>query len=395
MCFHSMCRMKFSYCFSERITPIGFPLQTMIPSLTRPGIRVGIDVDPARQVLAVEQIAELRELFPVRLPLGGGHPGANGGLLEIARVREEPPVFAPIRWNLVINCSGALVLMLAVMLIRMRLRDYLRGRALGQQVEIARQVQQNLLPGSRPVPEHVELSAECAPAASVGGDFYDVFRTEDGRIATLLGDVSGKGLPAALLMGVIHGAVRSMDWTGSVLQHEEASRRLNALLCDRASSERYASMFWAYFDPGTRRLHYINAGHCSPLLVSTHERKVRVEALSQGGPVLGLIPFAGYQQASVPYQENDLLVMYSDGVVEAANAKGEEFGEQRLRQVIEEHAGSAPETLRESILNAVRQFVGNAAPHDDLTLMVVRFTPAEKQAASLRGTAHTEELATA
>jgi sigma-B regulation protein RsbU (phosphoserine phosphatase) len=146
----------------------------------------------------------------------------------------------------------------------------------------------------------------------------------------VMGDVSGKGVPAALLMGVIHGAVRSSLWSESSLLHESESQELNCLLCESASRERFASMFSCYHDPTACSLSYVNAGHCPPLLVRRNGGEVEISSLQVGGPVLGILPEAGYEQAKVEVSAGDTLVMYSDGLVEAANSRVEEYGEGRF-----------------------------------------------------------------
>jgi sigma-B regulation protein RsbU (phosphoserine phosphatase) len=256
--------------------------------------------------------------------------------------------------------------------IGLRFRSYLKGKHLEQQVEIAHQVQQDLLPAPNQELPYARYAAECVPAWGVGGDFHDAFAV-DGGVALVLGDVSGKGIPAALLMGVIHGAVRSSSWAESARRHEECSRKLNQLLCERASGARYASMFWSYYNPESGSLHYINAGHCPPLLVQTRHGRTAIRRLEEGGPVLGLLSAARYEQSTETLDEGDMLVLYSDGVIEAANAAGEEFGEARLMDVLVCCSMLSAEEIRFEVVSAVQDFVGPAKAHDDLTLVAVRF----------------------
>src|SRR5882672_10131519 len=137
-----------------------------------------------------------------------------------------------------------------------------------------------------PLPRNMlefKLATEYAPAQQVGRDFYDVFLVKDGRIALVMGDVAGKGMPSALLMGVIHGAVRSSLWAESAASHELASQSLNRLLCEGASEARYATMFWCYYDSSTHSLSYVNAGHCPPLLMRKNDGEVEISRLDAGG----------------------------------------------------------------------------------------------------------------
>jgi phosphoserine phosphatase RsbU/P len=190
-----------------------------------------------------------------------------------------------------------------------------------------------------------------------------------------MGDVSGKGVPAALLMGVIHGAVRSSLWFESPSRHESESQELNRLLCESASRERYASMFWCYHDPTARSLSYVNAGHCPPLLARRNGSGVEISSLNVGGPVLGVLPEARYEQAKVEVSAGDILVMYSDGLVEAANSRGEEYGEGRLREVLATVTEKSADDIRRAILSSLVAFSGAAELRDDLTIVVAQFMP--------------------
>ena len=287
-------------------------------------------------------------------------------------VRDASVVW-PIRRNLLINCSGALALLATVVIAGLGFRSYARGRRLELQVEIARQVQSELLPSQTQDFEPLRLATVYRPAEQVSGDFYDVFLAGDGRIAIVMGDVSGKGVPAALVMGVIHGAVRSSGWPESGSAHERESARLNLLLCEKASLSRYASMFWCYYEPLAHRLCYVNAGHHAPLLVGERGHGVEITRLDAGGPVLGLLPGARYEQAQCNVRPGDVLVLYSDGLIEATNPAGEEYGESRLRELLATAGAGSPEDTRDAILASASEFLGAAPPRDDLTLVVARF----------------------
>jgi hypothetical protein len=194
-------------------------------------------------------------------------------LLEIAMsMKEVNAQFWPIRRNLIIDCTAAIALLISTLIAGLRFRAYVRAQELERQLQLARQVQQALLPTTRKVSERVEVAAVCVPAWQVGGDFYDTFSANEDDLALVLGDVSGKGVPAALLAGLVHGAIRSSNWVASAAHHEQALRDLNQLLLERASGERYVTMFSCYYDHQERALHYINAGHCPPLLVEATGR---------------------------------------------------------------------------------------------------------------------------
>jgi sigma-B regulation protein RsbU (phosphoserine phosphatase) len=298
-------------------------------------------------------------------------------MLELAIYLDSVSVsFGLLRQHVVVGCLAAVALLAAMAVIGLRFGHYMRGKQFEQQLDLARRVQNDLLPSGSPVGERLDFAANCLQASQVGGDFYDVFEVEDGQAALVLGDVSGKGMSAALLMGVIHGAVRSSAWTDSSYSHEESLSRLNRLLCARTSHSRFASLFSCYFDPQTALLRYVNAGHLPPLLVSqTGRTSLEIQRLQEGGPVLGLLPEASYRQGEVTVHPGDLLVMYSDGILEAQGKDENEFGEERVRQVIRENWAKSPTEIRNAILSSVRQFLGGQAPHDDQTLLVVRLQP--------------------
>jgi hypothetical protein len=293
-------------------------------------------------------------------------------LLEIALYWDSASApFGRLRRNLIISCSAAFGLMASMVLVWFLFPQYVFGKQLEQQMDLARQVQRDLCPPSNTSFENLDFAAECVSAWQVGGDFYDVFGTDQGSIALLLGDVSGKGLPAAVLMGLILGAVRSSNWAAGKTEHEASTRRLSELLLSRTSGDRFASLFWGYYEPGTRVFRYLNAGHLPPM-VFKRNGELESERLEEGGPVLGVLSAPTYRQGCIVLSPGDLAVLYSDGVVEAMNASEEEFGEDRLRTVIRENSAKSPAEIREEILKQVQSFLGEEQPQDDLTLVVAR-----------------------
>jgi sigma-B regulation protein RsbU (phosphoserine phosphatase) len=359
--------------------------------------RAGLELDPSFAGDGMQQRTRTREpITRIRSHAGEDYVvqvspfrmGRQFATLETgAALDRATAVFWPIRQNLIINCAAGLALLGAILLIALRFRAYLNGQHVERQLTLARQVQQGLLPQAAQKVPHAQVAAEFIPAEQVGGDFYDLYPMTADRLGMVLGDVAGKGIPAALLMGVIHGAVRSSNWTESAADHEEATRRLNLLLCERSSDASYSTMFWSYFEPASGQLHYINAGHCPPVLIRSNGEMVQ---LDEGGPVLGLLAGAEYRQAAIDVEPGDLLVMYSDGVVEAANDAGEEFGEERVTAIAARHAGGTALELRASVLEGVRRFLGDAKPQDDLTLVVLQFEPSGVCAI---GEVHEAELA--
>ncbi len=282
-------------------------------------------------------------------------------------------VYGELLSNLIVNGAAALGLVASMVLLWFRFPNYVRGKQLERQTELARQVQMDLLPPADSEFEDLDFAAECVPAWQVGGDFYDVFSTDDGHIAIVLGDVSGKGLPASVVVGLLVGAVRASSWLAGALEHQAATGRLSELLRTRTALERFASLFWCYYDPGTRILRYVNAGHLPPMVFKRNGGgELEVLRLEEGGPVLGVVAGAEYEQGQAVLNAGDLLVLYSDGVVEAANAAQEEFGEERLLALIRENSARPSAEIRDEILRQVHAFLGAEQPQDDLTLVVAR-----------------------
>ena len=303
-------------------------------------------------------------------------PARAGGptLMEIALHWEGVGAeFGRLRRNMIVSVSAAIALLAAMAFLGLRFGGYVRGKQLEQQLELARNVQQGFLPRDPLAPGNLDVAAACDPAWQVGGDFYDVFQAANERVAMILGDVAGKGLPAALLMGVLHGAVRSNCALTDSIDLEAATRRLNELLCARTPPSTFVTMFWCHYDSQARRLCYVNAGHLPPFLLrESPGGAVDLLRLEEGGPVLGVIPEASYRQAAVEFRAGDLLVVYSDGVIESANPRGDEFGEARLTRILLHSGNRSAAAVRDEILEAVRNFAGGRPQQDDLTLLIVR-----------------------
>jgi hypothetical protein len=281
--------------------------------------------------------------------------------------------FTSLSSSLIVGVSASLSLLVALVLIAVRFPYYLRGQQLNRELDLARRVQADLLPSSETISPYVDFSAECISAWQVGGDFCDVFHVAEDRTALVLGDVSGKGISAALLMALIHGAIHSISWTRSTQDHINASRQLNTLLCQKTASERFTSLFWGCFDPQRSTIQYINGGHLPPLLLRMSNDVLEVQRLEIGGPVMGLLPGANFQQGEQYVAPGDLLIAFSDGVVEARNAEGEEFGDKRLVSIAEEFWKAQASDIRTTIHARLKEFTGDVPVDDDETLIVVRF----------------------
>ena len=312
--------------------------------------------------------------------LGGGAAAqgdaAGPAWLEIAVDLESVSAsFSPLRRNLIIGVTAAFALLGMVLIIGLRFPHYLRGKQLEGQMELARAVQGNLLPTKTAHFRDAEIAADCTPVSQLGGDFYDVFDLPGGELGIMLGDVSGKGVSAAPLMGFIHGAVHASSWTDSSGDHEAASGRLNDLLHRKTAMDRFVTLFWGYFERPTSVFRYVNAGHCPPILFRARTHGNELVRLEEGGPVLGAIPGVEYRQGSVEVEDGDLLVMYSDGIVEATAGSGEDFGEARVLASVRRHREGTVSEIRDGILKDLADFRNGTGSQDDQTLVVVRFRP--------------------
>jgi phosphoserine phosphatase RsbU/P len=237
---------------------------------------------------------------------------------------------------------------------------------LEQEINIARDIQQALLPRNFPDHPHFAVTGINFPCLSVGGDYFDVFPLSENRTAFLIADVSGKGLGAALLTTMLQGALSGMTLgtdPARVFNH------VNRFLCDHAEVGRYATMFFGILDQDGY-LEFINAGHPSPFLI---RRGVAEEAFTEGSFPVGLVPEAEYTASRLKLEPGDTLVLFSDGVTEAMDPNEQMFGIPRLRELLTGQTECPLEHLQKCILEAVENFARGAHQADDLTLLIVRY----------------------
>jgi sigma-B regulation protein RsbU (phosphoserine phosphatase) len=246
---------------------------------------------------------------------------------------------------------------------------------LEQEINIARDIQQALLPRNFPDHPHFAVTGINFPCLAVGGDYFDVFPVSDGRTAFLIADVSGKGLGAAILTTMLQGALSGMTLG---IDPARVFNHVNRFLCDHAEVGRYATMFFGILDPDGH-LEFINAGHPSPILV---RRGVPEEAFTEGSYPVGLVPEAEYTAVCLKLEPGDTLVLFSDGVTEAMDPEDQLFGVTRLKQVLTGLTECPLEQIQKTILESVENFTRGARQADDLTLLVVRFRAAAAAATS-------------
>jgi phosphoserine phosphatase RsbU/P len=242
---------------------------------------------------------------------------------------------------------------------------------LESELAIAREVQDQLFPKDVPFTKTLELKGVCRPARMVSGDYYDFLALNDHRLAFAIGDVAGKGISAALLMATIQSTMRTQ--LGALNGNAPATpsrlvATLNRQLYANTSPEKYATFYFAMYEESTHSLSYTNAGHLSPILVSA----TGVQMLGSTGTVVGAFPFARYDEKTVPLDHGDILVAYTDGVVEPENAYGEMFGEERLRDLLVKFAKADSSEIIARAMEAVDQWTGGGELQDDMTMVVAR-----------------------
>lgn len=240
-------------------------------------------------------------------------------------------------------------------------------KRLANELALASEIQLRLHPASPPQLASYELIGVSFPCYEVGGDYYDFIEKPDGRHVIALGDVSGKGTGAALLMSSIHAAVRAH--TRTRLSASEIVSEINQYIYDNTPSNRFITLFYSELDPRTHQLTYINAGHNAPLLVRASGDVTRLDI---GGFPVGITPFGDYREGWVELEPGDVLLIYSDGASESLDEQGEEFGEARLIEVAQKHRGRTAAGLRDRIDEALAKFVGKAKSVDDLTLVILK-----------------------
>ena len=290
---------------------------------------------------------------------------------------------------------------------------------LRRELGIATEVQRRLFPSSPPEVASLELSGFCQPAREVGGDYYDFLILDDGQIGIAVADVAGKGISAALLMSTVQASLRSQAIAARGSLSDLVST-MNRLMYSSTGAASYATFFYAQFDEVTRCLTYVNAGHNPPFLMRTGtgtqflidaepclaralrvansmsrieggtttttaavlERTTIGEAavgdaemcmrLTGGGPVIGVFRSCVYEQETVQLQSGDLLLAFTDGVTEAFNPEGEEYGEERLQELLRTVSHLSADEVRESVVRSVREWCAAAPQHDDLTFIVLK-----------------------
>jgi sigma-B regulation protein RsbU (phosphoserine phosphatase) len=247
--------------------------------------------------------------------------------------------------------------------------EVLEKREMDREVWIAADIQQKLLPGKMPELKNAALSLYSLPARGVSGDYYDIFKLDADKVALIIGDVAGKGIPAALVMvmirSILHLIVSSQREAASILSW------VNRGITGRIDIDHFATLSYLVFDQEKREIVYANAAH-HPLLVYKSRQGKLVEVDTPGLPI-GIERSTVYKQKRFPVEKGDLLLLYTDGVVEAMNQGGEQYTMGRLRRVVEKNSVLPAEELLDFIKDDLRDFVGPARQHDDQTMLLMKF----------------------
>ncbi|MCK4857730.1 MAG: SpoIIE family protein phosphatase [candidate division Zixibacteria bacterium] len=246
-------------------------------------------------------------------------------------------------------------------------QESIEKQRLEEEMNFARAIQRDLLPKQFPRGDDYSLSAYSEPSRQVGGDYFDFITTPRNTVGIVLADVSGKGMPAALLASQLHAAVRSE--INHNLEATEMLANVNELVHQATSSEKFATLFFADFDPETKMLRYANAGHNYPIHLSDSEK---TGLLQEGGLLLGAFPGVTYKQDEIKLADNDVVLFYTDGLSEAENEEEEQYGEERIINVLSRHRHLPPAQIQQRILEDVKSFAGNASFGDDMTLIVLK-----------------------
>ena len=244
---------------------------------------------------------------------------------------------------------------------------------LNRELEIAREVQERLFPQELPEIEGLDYHGECRTALDVGGDYYDFLELEDGKFGIAIGDISGKGIGASLMMASLQASLRgqSLHYKGDLAG---LLTQINSLLYEASTSNRFATFFYAQYDPKTRNLVYVTAGHDPPYLLRKDGDELEIIKLDKGGAVVGMLPpmLVVYEQGEITLQKGDLIFSSTDGITEAMNPKEEEWGEEAMLEELKKVYGKSAKEIAKHLIEKADEFVDGAKQHDDMTMIAVR-----------------------
>lgn len=246
--------------------------------------------------------------------------------------------------------------------------EQIEKRQLEKEISLARDIQQRLLPRTLPQVPGVELAGRATPSRQVGGDYYDIIQIGGDRLLLAIADVTGKGVPAALLMANLQACLHTLHPIDMTL--EEATARINRVICDNTDAAKFITFFHGIYHPDEGKIDYVNAGHNPPCVVRADGELERLEA---GGLLLGVMSSATYERGIIQLAPGDLFVSFTDGVTEAMNPEEEEYGEERLIACLREHRHQSAQEVLEAVHADVQDFAGRPEfMSDDLTMIVLK-----------------------
>ena len=246
-------------------------------------------------------------------------------------------------------------------------KEAIEKKRIEKELLFASQIQERLLPDKLPQMKNFEISAHTKSCTEVGGDYLDFIEIGNGRLLTVVADISGKGMPAALLMSNLQAGLHIL--VEEQIRIDTAVVRLNNLIARNTEPEQFATFFIGILDDGTRNMEYINAGHNPPVLIRKNGRR---EELLTGGMSLGILENTKYETGRVKFRRGDLVLMYTDGVSESLDPAGAEFGVDRMLELVEEWRDERVLTIRENLEKAVSLHLGGNELQDDMTLAIAR-----------------------
>jgi phosphoserine phosphatase RsbU/P len=274
----------------------------------------------------------------------------------------QVPVFLP-AW-----ADGTFALLVSLFLVNLLVLLEVADRlSLKGELEVAREIQLAMLPRGTFAVADIQISGATRPANTVGGDFYDVLPLPDGRVIVTLGDVAGKGSPAALLMALLLAVLRTL--VEERLEAAALVERLNVQICRHSPGSRFITLFYGVYDPGTGMLTYVNAGQ-NPPFVRTADG--RFDRLAATGVALGMFEHSTFEEKNTRIEPGELLVLYSDGITEAEDPEGQPFEEAGLQQVINRYTSDPPADLGARVLKAAEAHAKNSRFFDDLTILILK-----------------------
>ncbi len=318
---------------------------------------------PMEREELIQLIPELKDLpFEILIPMM--HQETPKGVLLLGKKGNKEP-YSEDDVEFISSIGGIALISLEN---KRLFTEALEKQRMEEELEIAKDIQRNLLPRVTPPMGSVAIEATSISSKQIGGDYYDIIRMEEDNYVVAIGDVSGKGVPAALLMANLQAFLKSVCKRN--LPIEEATGVLNDLVSENTSDGRFITFFWCYLDSSTNILTYVNAGHNPPMLI----RDGAIQYLDKGGIIFGVMKtLMPYESETIKLQKGDVLVFFTDGVSEAKNEADEEYSEERLEALVKRNAAISAKEMVSVILDDVHRFVRGATQSDDITLVVMKY----------------------